>query len=127
MEKSLAEALGKQMGVQWDVDVVPGTDNGSNQYDAIVSQVASGEYGAGLSSLTENMDGREQLVAFVTYLDPPGQGPEGIAFPKGSGMAKATQAALKVLIQDGKYDQILKAAGQSADAIPASQVTIVGS
>jgi polar amino acid transport system substrate-binding protein len=48
---------------------------------------------------------------------PYGTAPYGIAIPKGNGMAKPVQAALKVLIANGSYDRILKKWGVDAGAI----------
>lgn len=48
---------------------------------------------------------------------PYGEAPYGIAIPKGNGMAKAVQAAVKALIADGQYAKILKTWGISDGAI----------
>jgi polar amino acid transport system substrate-binding protein len=50
--------------------------------------------------------------------------PYGIAFPKGSGLTKAVQAAVKVLIANGTYAQILQKWGLSSGAVTASEVTL---
>lgn len=51
----------------------------------------------------------------------------GIAIPKGSGMAKATQAAINAMIKDGTYTQILKKWGTVGEAIPQSQINVAKS
>ena len=51
----------------------------------------------------------------------------GIAMPKGSGMAKATQAAINAMIKDGTYMQILKKWGTVGEAIPQSQINVAKS
>ena len=48
---------------------------------------------------------------------PYGTAPYGIAIPKGNGMAKPVQAALKVLIANGSYGRILKKWGVQSGAI----------
>jgi polar amino acid transport system substrate-binding protein len=48
---------------------------------------------------------------------PYGTAPYGIAIPKGNGMAKPIQGALKELVSDGKYMAILKKWGVQAGAI----------
>jgi polar amino acid transport system substrate-binding protein len=55
-----------------------------------------------------------------------GTSPYGFAFPKNSGLAKPTLAALKLLIQNGTYTAILAKWGQQAGAIPATKVKING-
>jgi polar amino acid transport system substrate-binding protein len=52
-------------------------------------------------------------------------GPYGLALPKGS-LAPAVLAALKVVMQNGTYDSILKHWGLTQGAIPAAQVKING-
>jgi polar amino acid transport system substrate-binding protein len=52
-------------------------------------------------------------------------GPYGLALPKGN-LAPAVLAALKVLMQNGTYDSILKHWGLTQGAIPAAQVKING-
>lgn len=52
--------------------------------------------------------------------------PYGIAIPKQPGLAKAVEAALKVLISNGTYGQIFKKWGLHGVQIPASQVKING-
>jgi polar amino acid transport system substrate-binding protein len=52
--------------------------------------------------------------------------PYGLAIPKGSGLTKPVQAAVKELIQNGSYMKILTKWGVQAGAIPASKVTING-
>ncbi len=48
---------------------------------------------------------------------PYGTAPYGIAMPKNNGMAKAVQAALKVLVANGTYNKILDKWGVQAGAI----------
>jgi len=48
---------------------------------------------------------------------PYGTAPYGIAMPKNNGMAKAVQAALKVLVANGTYNKILDRWGVQAGAI----------
>ena len=48
--------------------------------------------------------------------------PYGLAFPKNSGLDKAVLAALKVLIKNGQYTQILKKWGVQAGAITAPKL-----
>ncbi len=55
-----------------------------------------------------------------------GTAPYGLAFPKGSGLAPAALAALKVLMSNGTYNQILTKWGIQSGAIPAAQVKING-
>ncbi len=55
-----------------------------------------------------------------------GTAPYGLAVPKGSGLDKAVLAALKVLMSNGTYTQILTKWGVQGGAIPASQVKING-
>ena len=57
---------------------------------------------------------------------PYGLAPYGIAFPKQPGLAKAAEAALKVLIANGTYSSIFSKWGLQAIEIPASQVKING-
>lgn len=52
-------------------------------------------------------------------------GPYGLALPKGS-LAPAVLAALKVVMENGTYDSILKHWGLTEGAIPAAQVKING-
>jgi polar amino acid transport system substrate-binding protein len=52
-------------------------------------------------------------------------GPYGLALPKGN-LAPAVLAALKVVMQNGMYDSILKHWGLTEGAIPAAQVKING-
>jgi len=52
-------------------------------------------------------------------------GPYGLALPKGN-LAPAVLAALKVVMQNGTYDSILKHWGLTEGAIPAAQVKING-
>ena len=52
-------------------------------------------------------------------------GPYGLALPKGD-LAPAVLAALKVVMQNGTYDSILKHWGLTSGAIPAAQVKING-
>jgi polar amino acid transport system substrate-binding protein len=52
--------------------------------------------------------------------------PYGIAFPKNSGMVKATQAAVKALITDGTYGKVLAKWGLTDGGITASEVIING-
>jgi polar amino acid transport system substrate-binding protein len=52
-------------------------------------------------------------------------GPYGLALPKGN-LAPAVLAALKVVMQNGTYDAILKRWGLTQGAIPAAQVKING-
>ena len=52
-------------------------------------------------------------------------GPYGLALPKGS-LAPAVLAAMKVVMQNGTYDSILKHWGLTQGAIPAAQVKING-
>jgi polar amino acid transport system substrate-binding protein len=52
-------------------------------------------------------------------------GPYGLALPKGN-LAPAVLAALKVVMQNGTYDSILKHWGLTQGAIPAAQVKING-
>jgi polar amino acid transport system substrate-binding protein len=52
--------------------------------------------------------------------------PYGIAIPKKPGLAKAVEAALKVLISNGTYGSIFSHWGLQGVAIPASQVKING-
>jgi polar amino acid transport system substrate-binding protein len=49
--------------------------------------------------------------------EPYGEAPYGIAVPKGNGMAKAVQDALKALIADGTYGKILQTWGTTNGAI----------
>jgi polar amino acid transport system substrate-binding protein len=55
-----------------------------------------------------------------------GTAPYGLALPKTSGLAPAVLAAMKVLISNGTYMQILTKWGIQSGAIPASQVKING-
>ncbi len=55
-----------------------------------------------------------------------GTAPYGLALPKGPGLAKAVEAALKVLMSDGTYMSILQKWGIQAGALPAAQVKIDG-
>ncbi|RKS73771.1 polar amino acid transport system substrate-binding protein [Motilibacter peucedani] len=55
--------------------------------------------------------------AFVLSGDPYGEAPYGIALPKGNGMAKAVQDALKALIADGSYAKVLETWGTQNGAI----------
>ncbi|HEY5334803.1 MAG TPA: transporter substrate-binding domain-containing protein, partial [Mycobacteriales bacterium] len=48
---------------------------------------------------------------------PFGLAPYGVALPKGNGMAKAVQAAMKELISNGQYAAILKQWNLSDGAI----------
>jgi polar amino acid transport system substrate-binding protein len=50
--------------------------------------------------------------------------PYGIAFPKGSGLTNAVQAAVKALIANGTYGKILDKWGLTSGGVTASQVTI---
>ncbi len=54
---------------------------------------------------------------FVISGQPYGTAPYGIAMPKGTGMSNAVLAALKVLISNGTYTQILTKWGIQAGAI----------
>lgn len=45
--------------------------------------------------------------------------PNGLAVPKGSALAKAIAAAVKLLMQSGQYAQILKKWGATSDAVTA--------
>jgi polar amino acid transport system substrate-binding protein len=54
-------------------------------------------------------------------------GPYGLAIPKGSGLAPAVQAAMKMLVQNGQYAAIIKKWGLPATVeIPVSAVKING-
>ncbi|MBO0712383.1 MAG: ABC transporter substrate-binding protein [Acetobacteraceae bacterium] len=55
-----------------------------------------------------------------------GTAPYGLAFPKSSGLDKATLAALKVLMKDGTYTKIMAKWGLQGGVIPASGVKIDG-
>jgi polar amino acid transport system substrate-binding protein len=55
-----------------------------------------------------------------------GTAPYGLAIPKTSGLAPAVLAAVKVLVHNGTYSQILTKWGIQSGAIPASQVKING-
>ena len=55
-----------------------------------------------------------------------GTAPYGLALPKTSGLAPAVLAAMKVLVANGTYTQILTKWGIQNGAIPASQVKING-
>jgi polar amino acid transport system substrate-binding protein len=55
-----------------------------------------------------------------------GTAPYGLAIPKTSGLAPAVLAAVKVLVHNGTYNQILTKWGIQSGAIPASQVKING-
>ena len=55
-----------------------------------------------------------------------GTAPYGLAVPKGSGLGPAVLAALKVLMSNGTYNQILTKWGIQNGAIPAAQVKING-
>jgi polar amino acid transport system substrate-binding protein len=50
--------------------------------------------------------------------------PYGIALPKGTQLTQAVQAAVKALIQDGTYGQILNKWGVQSGAITADKVLI---
>ncbi len=52
--------------------------------------------------------------------------PYGLALPKSTGLAPAVLAALKVLMSNGTYTQILTKWGVQSGAIPAAQVKING-
>jgi polar amino acid transport system substrate-binding protein len=52
--------------------------------------------------------------------------PYGLAIPKSSGLEKAVQAALLVLINNGTYTSIFNKWGLQSSVIPASKVTING-
>jgi polar amino acid transport system substrate-binding protein len=55
-----------------------------------------------------------------------GTAPYGLALPKASGLAPALLAAMKVLVRNGTYNQILTKWGIQNGAIPAAQVKING-
>jgi polar amino acid transport system substrate-binding protein len=55
-----------------------------------------------------------------------GTAPYGLAIPKKSGLAPAVLAALKQLMANGTYAQILSHWGIQAGALPASQVKVNG-
>ena len=55
-----------------------------------------------------------------------GTAPYGLAIPKTSGLAPAVLAAVKLLVHNGTYSQILTKWGIQSGAIPASQVKING-
>lgn len=122
MDVDLAGALAAVMGVKWNLVSVSANASPSAAYSLIVSQVQSGQYDVGLSDLTENK-AREQQVDFVTYFMA-GDEPHGIAFPKNSGMVRATQAALQLLITNGTYGKILAHWNEESGALTAAQVTI---
>ncbi|MFD8063212.1 ABC transporter substrate-binding protein [Streptomyces cyaneofuscatus] len=50
--------------------------------------------------------------------------PYGIALPKGTGLTRAVQAAVKALIEDGTYGRILDKWGVSSGAVSAAQVLV---
>lgn len=120
VDADLAAALGAVMGVQWKLASV--TVSASDPFGSIIQDVRSGRYDVGLSNLTETK-GREQQVDFVTYFKG-SDGPHGIAFPKNDGMAQATQAALKALIANGTYGEILARWKLGNGAVTVAQVTI---
>lgn len=55
-----------------------------------------------------------------------GEAPYGIALPKGSPLTAAVQGAVKDLIKDGTYAQILNKWGVSAGALTSDQITVNG-
>jgi polar amino acid transport system substrate-binding protein len=55
-----------------------------------------------------------------------GTAPYGLALPKTSGLAPAVLAAMKLLVSNGNYMQILTKWGIQSGAIPAAQVKING-
>jgi hypothetical protein len=123
LDSDLAEALSGATGVQWQLASVnpAGKEDG---YSTVVQDVNAKDYDAGISSLEEDSQ-REQQVDFVTYLTVGGSN-WGIAFPKDSGMLQPTVEALKLLISNHQYRQILADNHlPSDDAVTADQVTIV--
>jgi polar amino acid transport system substrate-binding protein len=67
----------------------------------------------------KNSNGKEQISG-----QPCSVAPYGIALPKGSGLAKALQDALKYLIDNGFYTKILKAWAVESGGIPSSAVSL---
>jgi polar amino acid transport system substrate-binding protein len=73
------------------------------------------------SYAVKKSNGQFKLVG-TTY----GTAPYGLALPKKTGLAPAVLAAVKLLIHNGTYAQIMSKWGLQAGAIPASKVVING-
>ncbi len=78
----------------------------SGRADGVLADSPVAEYAA-----------KQSNGAFVISGDAYGTAPYGIAVPKGNGMAPAVLAALKVLISNGTYTQIMTKWGIQAGAI----------
>jgi polar amino acid transport system substrate-binding protein len=73
------------------------------------------------SYAVKKSNGQFKLVG-TTY----GTAPYGLALPKNTGLAPSVLAAVKLLIHNGTYAQIMSKWGLQAGAIPASKVVING-
>jgi polar amino acid transport system substrate-binding protein len=106
-----AEKQAKKCGGNTTVSVFP-DQNGANL------ALSSGRADVGMAdSPVAAYQVKKSNGQFKLSGQPYGTAPYGIAIPKGDGMAKPIQAAMKQLMADGKYMTILKKWGVQAGAI----------
>ena len=106
-----AEKQGKKCGGGTTVSTFP-DQNGANL------ALSSGRADVGMAdSPVAAYQVKRSNGQFKLSGQPYGTAPYGIAIPKGSGLAKPTLAALKKLMADGTYQQILKKWGVQSGAI----------
>jgi polar amino acid transport system substrate-binding protein len=106
-----AEKQAKKCGGNTTVSVFP-DQNGANL------ALSSGRADVGMAdSPVAAYQVKKSNGQFKLSGQPYGTAPYGIAIPKGDGMAKPIQAAIKQLMTDGKYMTILKKWGVQAGAI----------
>jgi ABC-type amino acid transport substrate-binding protein len=89
---------------------------------AIVPGLASGEFDLGMS--VADTAARERIVDVVTLR--PARTPSGIAIPRGSGLTGEVLGALRGLIADGTYRQILAKWGLPPGAVARPTLNAAG-